>query len=80
MLVLYNNRALAMIKLEMWQDVIDDTKRVLEYCKVFDECYTKNKRNLCYKALSRRGQAFRALNVFIEAIKNFAHATILYTD
>jgi tetratricopeptide (TPR) repeat protein len=36
MLVLYNNRALARIKLEMWQDVIDDTTRVLEYCEVFD--------------------------------------------
>ena len=79
MLVLYNNRALARIKLEMWQDVIDDTTRVLEYCEVFDECYTKQ-RDLCYKALSRRGQAFRALNDFVEAIKDLAQAKILYPD
>lgn len=79
MLVLYNNRALARIKLEMWQDVIDDTTRVLEYCEVFDECYTKQ-RDLCYKSLTRRGQAFRALNDYTEAIKDLAQAKILYPD
>ena len=53
MLPLYTNRALARLKLEMWQEAVDDTTRCLEYCEVFDECYTKQ-RDLCYKALSRR--------------------------
>lgn len=34
-LVGYSNRALARIKLEMWQEVIDDCTRVLEYTEVF---------------------------------------------
>jgi len=40
-LPLYTNRALARIRLEMYQDVIDDCTKVLEYCDVFDETYTK---------------------------------------
>lgn len=53
MLPLYTNRALARIRLEMWQEVVDDCTRVLEYCEVFDDGYTKEK-DLCYKALCRR--------------------------
>lgn len=53
MLPLYTNRALARIRLEMWQDVVDDCHRVLEYCEVFDDGYQKEK-DLCYKALCRR--------------------------
>lgn len=53
MLPLYTNRALARIRLEMWQDVVDDCHRVLEYCEVFDDGYHKEK-DLCYKALCRR--------------------------
>jgi tetratricopeptide (TPR) repeat protein len=53
MLLLYTNRALALLKLEMWQDAIDDCTRPLEYCEVFDDGYTKQP-DLCYKALIRR--------------------------
>ena len=63
----------------MWQDVVDDCTRVLEYAEVFDDCYTKN-RDLNYKALSRRAQAFRALNDFDEAIKDLAMAKVLLPD
>lgn len=52
-LPLYTNRALARIRLEMWQDVVDDCTRVLEYSEVFDDGYEKN-RDLCYKAFMRR--------------------------
>jgi len=41
MLPLYTNRALARIRLEMWQEVVDDCTRVLEYCEVFDDGYQK---------------------------------------
>jgi len=54
MLELYTNRALACLKLEMPEQVIDDCSRVLEYCEVFDDGYDKQP-NLCYKALMRRG-------------------------
>ena len=79
MLPLYTNRALARIRLEMWQEVVDDCTRVLEYCEVFDDGYTKQ-RDLCYKALSRRGQAFRGLNDFDEAIKDLCMAKVLCPD
>lgn len=78
-LPIYTNRALARLRLEMWQDVVDDCTRVLEYCEVFDDCYTLQ-RDLCYKALSRRAQGFRALNDYTEAIKDLAQAKILCPD
>ena len=53
-LEIYTNRALAGLKLEKTQSVIDDCTRVLDYCEVFDECYTKQP-HLCYKAFMRRG-------------------------
>lgn len=53
-LVIYNNRALACIKLEEMQQAIDDCSRVLEYCEVFDDGYHKQP-DTCYKALMRRG-------------------------
>ena len=52
--VCYTNRALVCIKLEEPEQAIDDCTRVLEYCEVFDEGYTKRP-DLCYKALMRRG-------------------------
>lgn len=54
LLPIYTNRALARIRLEMWQEVVDDCTRVLEYCECFDDGYTKQ-RDLNYKAFSRRG-------------------------
>ena len=40
-MVLYTNRALVCLKLEEPQLAIDDCSRVLEYCEVFDDGYTK---------------------------------------
>jgi hypothetical protein len=57
-LALYTNRALARLKLEEFTGVIDDCTRVLEYCEVFHNGFTKEK-DLCYKALMRRCQALR---------------------
>ena len=73
MLPLYTNRALARIRLEMWQDVIDDCTRVLEYSEVFDECYTKA-RDLNYKALMRRAQGLRGMKDFDFAFKDLDEA------
>ena len=79
MLQLYTNRALARIRLEMWQDAVDDATRVLEYAEVFDECYTKNL-DLNYKALVRRAQALRGLKDFEYAIKDLEEAAKLYPE
>ena len=38
-LPIYTNRALARIRLEMWQEVIDDCTRLLEYSECFDDGY-----------------------------------------
>lgn len=53
LLVLYTNRALALLKLELWVEAIDDCTRVLEYTEVFDGSWDTNP-DLCYKALMRR--------------------------
>lgn len=66
---LYTNRALARLKLELWQDAVDDCTRVLEYCEVFDDGFEKQK-DLCYKALTRRAQALRGMKEFELAFKD----------
>ena len=76
MLPLYTNRALARLKLEMWIDAVDDCTRVLEYCEVFANGYTKQA-DLCFKAFIRRAQAHRGLRDFDEAIKDCDNAAIL---
>lgn len=73
MLTLYTNRALCRIKLEMWIEAVDDCTRVLEYCEVFDNGYTKQP-DLCYKAFVRRAQAHRGLRDFDEAIQDCNNA------
>mmetsp|Transcript_709 Transcript_709/g.398 ORF Transcript_709/g.398 Transcript_709/m.398 type:complete len:106 (-) Transcript_709:1686-2003(-) len=49
----YTNRALARLKIEDFQGVIDDCTRVLEYNEVFNNGFEKEK-DLCYKAMMRR--------------------------
>lgn len=75
-LAIYTNRALVCLKLEEFQQVIDDTSRVLEYYDVFDNEVSAKTKDLCYKALMRRGQALKyqkdwklALADFVEAKK-----------
>lgn len=58
LLSLYTNRALARLKIEDYQGVIDDCTQVLEYCEVFHDGFQKEK-DLCYKSLMRRCQALR---------------------
>jgi tetratricopeptide (TPR) repeat protein len=76
LLPVYTNRALAKLKLEMWIDAVDDCTRVLEYCEVFDNGFTKQA-DLCYKAFIRRAQAHRGLRDFDEAIKDCENAASL---
>lgn len=65
----YTNRALCYIKLEQWQECIDDCTRVLEYCEVFDDGYDKQP-DLAYKGAIRRAQAHRGRLDFEEALND----------
>ena len=73
MMPLYTNRALARTKLEDWNGAVEDCTQVLEYCELFQDGFLKSK-DLCYKALSRRGIAFRGLRSHELAIKDFESA------
>lgn len=50
---IYTNRALAKLKIEDFEGVIDDCTRVLEYNEVFHDGFQKEK-DSCFKALIRR--------------------------
>jgi hypothetical protein len=78
-MVIYTNRALVCLKLEEPQQVIDDCSRVLEYCEVFDDGYTKQP-DLCYKALIRRGQALKFQKDFKLAEADFLEAQKLQKE
>ena len=73
-LAMYNNRALCRLKLELWIDAVDDCTRVLEYCEVFDNGFTKQA-DACFKAFIRRAQAHRGLRDFDEAILDCQNAS-----
>ena len=78
-LALYTNRALVALKLEDEQQAIDDCSRVLEYCEVFHDGFVKEK-DLCYKALMRRGQALKFQRDFKLAIADFEEARKLQKE
>ena len=78
-LACYNNRALVRLKLEMWQEAIDDSTRVIEYCEVFDEGFHKQP-DACYKAFMRRAQAHRGRRDFEEAYLDIAEAEKICKD
>ena len=56
--------------------MIDDCTRILEYCEVFQDGFTKEK-DLCYKALMRRCQAFRGQRDYELALKDLDEAAKL---
>jgi len=78
-LPLYTNRALARLKVEDFSGAVDDCTRVLEYCECFDNGFEKQK-DLCYKALMRRQQAYRGMNNYKEALKDLEEAGKLMPD
>jgi len=59
-LIVYNNRALARLKLQMYQEAVDDCTRVIEYNLAFNEGFEKMP-DACYKALIRRAQGYRMM-------------------
>ena len=53
--------------------MIDDCTRLLEYCEVFHNGFT-TERDLCFKALIRRAQAFRGQKDYELALKDLEEA------
>jgi len=56
MKALWTNRALAYIKLGKFKKAIRDCTRILEYCEVFEDGYTKSS-NFTFKAWMRKAFA-----------------------
>eukprot|EP01022_Parablepharisma_sp_SALTPOND_P007792 TRINITY_DN132_c0_g1_i1.p4 TRINITY_DN132_c0_g1~~TRINITY_DN132_c0_g1_i1.p4 ORF type:complete len:322 (-),score=42.64 TRINITY_DN132_c0_g1_i1:4406-5371(-) len=77
--ILYTNRALASLKMEKWNDVVEDCTKVLDYCECFDEGYTKHK-DLCYKALLRRAAALQGMKKLDLAKKDVEEALNLFPN
>jgi len=59
--------------------VIDDATRILEYCEVFHDGFTRE-RDLCYKAFMRRAQAFRGQKDYELALKDLESAGVLFPE
>jgi len=78
-MILYTNCAIAKIKLEDYEGAVLNCSRVLEYCEVFEEGYEKSK-DLCFKALIRRGEAQRLQGNLSDAVKDFSQALDLKHD
>jgi tetratricopeptide (TPR) repeat protein len=76
LLPLYTNRALCRIKMENWQGALDDTTKMMEYCELFEDGFTKSK-DLCFKAFLRRCTAFRGMREYELALKDAEQALIL---
>lgn len=78
-MILYTNSAIARIKTEDYEGAVKDCTRVLEYHEVFENGYEKSK-DVCFKALIRRGEALRLQEKFVEAVKDLSQALDLKED
>ncbi|CAG9322920.1 unnamed protein product [Blepharisma stoltei] len=78
-MILYTNSAIARIKIEDYEGAIKDCSRVLDYYEVFEDGYEKSK-DVCFKALIRRGEALRHQKKYTEAIKDLTQALDLKDD
>ena len=65
MLEIYLNKGLAELRLFRYSDCIKSCSRLLQFCEIFDEGYEKRKK-FCCKALLRRAEAKRHLQLFEE--------------
>lgn len=78
-MVLYTNSALARLKLKDYSKAVEDCNRVLEYCEVFEDGYKKSP-EVCFKALTRRAMAHRALSNPSAAVDDLTQALSLQAD
>lgn len=70
---LWTNRALAHIKREDFDSAIHDCTKILEYCDVLENGYTKS-RDAAFKAFSRRAMAFKGKQEYDKALEDISEA------
>ena len=73
LMVLYTNCAAAKLRIDDFEGAIKDCSRVVEYFDVFDKELEANKETV-FKALYRRGDAYRGQKKFCEAILDYEKA------
>ena len=76
---LWTNRALAHIKREDYDSAIDDCTKILEYCDVLENGYTKS-RDAAFKAFFRRALGYKGKEEYQLAMKDVLEAKKLYCD
>eukprot|EP00388_Colpodella_angusta_P019266 GDKJ01048178.1.p1 GENE.GDKJ01048178.1~~GDKJ01048178.1.p1 ORF type:complete len:1240 (+),score=339.64 GDKJ01048178.1:29-3748(+) len=70
---LWTNRALAEVKLGMFQDAIESCKNVIDIAEIFDNGFERNK-DANFKAFTRRAMAYRGLGKWEEAVADLEMA------
>ena len=76
---LWTNRALAQLKREKWQEAINDTTRILEYCEVLEDGFTRSK-DACFKAFARRALGYKGLKDYKKALKDVERCLELFPE
>lgn len=76
---LWTNRALAHIKREDFDSAIDDCTKILEYCDVLEDGYTKS-RDAAFKAFARRAMAYKGKEAYKEALGDVEECLKLFPE
>lgn len=70
LMVLYTNCAAARLRIDDFDGAIKDCSRVIDYFEVFEKELEANK-DTVFKALFRRGDAYRGLHKYCEAVVDY---------
>ena len=76
---LWNNKALAELKMGRFSDAVESAGKVVQICEVFEDGFTKSS-DAAFKALTRRGKAFKELKKWSEAVSDLQVAIGLRPD
>jgi tetratricopeptide (TPR) repeat protein len=79
MMILYTNCAAAKLRIDDFEGSIKDCTRVIDYYEVFDKEFESNK-DTVFKALIRRGDAYKALKKFNQAVFDYEKALEIKND
>merc|ERR1719421_1974394 len=70
---LWNNKALAELKVYRYADAVASASRTLEIAEIFEDGFTKSK-DACFKAFLRRATGLRGLQKWSEALADLKDA------
>lgn len=76
---LWTNRALAHLRRGDPDSCVADCTKILEYCDVLEDGYTKS-RDPCFKAFARRAMAYKDLKQFDNALEDVAECQKLFPE